>query len=823
MDSWFERVRRNLLEVPSPVMVVAGDDWGLRRVLAGLRDPEQPLIYLDFREIDCSDPVGVGNALSEALRRGLGAALFGLGVTEDYAFAALESLLPALEPITVALSNAEHCPRLALRFLHLVQPSSRLVLHACKRVPEIEIALRKPPMDEVLLRMSVEEAEELFRSEHELDDIEAAVVEAEGAIGAIERALTLDRMTPLSHVGLGDQIGAAFREGASGVVDALVARERWIEAFEFSVDHAPTRLGEVLSEAGNAYFEAGEFERFWRYLSDVPRWIFRQEEFMYWLFNTAVAVNKWRRLLPRVDKFLETHEAPDLRALRSTVEINDRSIVEATRAHEHRRSSETARALAFIYEFEGDFAAAVDLFKEAIELADLEARPRHVVSSAAGIAQVYVFSGEYERASKWGYWALQQYRTHGLREELLRLLTVSVASYPRILVGAVKAAGQVLDTVRLTDSTLGIPSTEGVRSTLGDLALVDGRYDDALEFYRMNVGASSAGTYPTIASDLVFTYLLIGDNATALEVAMQASELADLAPGFQRYVARLNLGAVLVHSDWVAGEEHLRAALDGMEEKPLGPFNARAILHLARSLVRRDRPDEARALMERNARYLRELGDSGWLLLGGDGPEVAELKALFRNDEPELKIRLLGKRSLWSRDGETTLSLRFAELIAVLAANPEGIRGEQLAVALYGDRANPSTLKATISRARKVIPIEPLPYRIAEAHDADFVRVLELLHEGKVQAALELYRGPLLPQSEAPAVVELREHLEESLRQAVLASGDADAMIDLANQQGDDLELWEETRRHLPPNDPRRPLANARIRRIRKRWRAETS
>jgi hypothetical protein len=71
--------------------------------------------------------------------------------------------------------------------------------------------------------------------------------------------------------------------------------------------------------------------------------------------------------------------------------------------------------------------------------------------------------------------------------------------------------------------------------------------------------------------------------------------------------------------------------------------------------------------------------------------------------------------------------------------------------------------------------------------------------------------------------VELREHLEESLRQAVLASGDADAMIDLANQQGDDLELWEETRRHLPPNDPRRPLANARIRRIRKRWRAETS
>ncbi len=253
----------------------------------------------------------------------------------------------------------------------------------------------------------------------------------------------------------------------------------------------------------------------------------------------------------------------------------------------------------------------------------------------------------------------------------------------------------------------------------------------------------------------------------------------------------------------------------------MGPFNAQASLHLAASLIRRGNQTEAKAVLEENGQFIRELGESGWRLLGGDGPEITELKALFRDDEPLLKINLLGKRTVRGRDGEANLSLRFAELIAVLAANPEGTRGEQLAVALYGDRANPSTLKATISRARKLVPIDPLPYRIAEGYEADFVKVMALLQEGKVQAALELYRGPLLPESEAPAVVELREHLEESLRQAVLASGDADAMIDLANQQGDDLELWEETRRHLPPNDPRRPLANARIRRIRKRWGSE--
>ena len=254
-----------------------------------------------------------------------------------------------------------------------------------------------------------------------------------------------------------------------------------------------------------------------------------------------------------------------------------------------------------------------------------------------------MFSGEYERAGHWGAWALQQYQTHGLREELLRLLSVSVASYPRILAGAVQAANQVLETVRLTDSTLGIPSMEGIRSTLGDLAIVEGRYDEALEFYGMNVKASPAGMYPTIASDLVFTYLLIGDKKAAIEVATQASELADLAPGFQRDVARLNLGAALVHSDWQTGEEHLRAALEGMQERPLGPFNARAALHLARSLVRRERPDEARALMERNARYLKELGDSGWLLLGGDGPEVAAVEGAVQERRAQAEDSAAGQ------------------------------------------------------------------------------------------------------------------------------------------------------------------------------------
>ncbi|MEJ2665552.1 MAG: helix-turn-helix domain-containing protein [Deinococcales bacterium] len=379
----------------------------------------------------------------------------------------------------------------------------------------------------------------------------------------------------------------------------------------------------------------------------------------------------------------------------------------------------------------------------------------------------------------------------------------------------------MLEEVRIQDEMIGIPMVEAVISTLGDLALAEGRYLDAISQYKMNLESASKAMYPALANDLVRGLLIGGEIAEAEVVASEAHELCRLAPSHQQGLAEIALGCVLAHKADSGGEQLLRAAIRTLRAMPLGVQVAQAAIHLAKFLLRQGRLEEARELLEENSRFIAELGDSGWLLLGGEGPEIAQLKRMFRSGEPELELRFLGKRCLRVRDAETTLSMRVAELLAVLAAHPNGIGGEQLADALYGDRANASTLKAMVSRARRQLPIEAKPYRVADSYQADFMQVLELLHVGKVQAALELYRGPLLPESDAPAVVELREHLEESMRQAVLASGDPDAMIDLANQQGDDLELWEETRRSLPPNDPRRPLANARIRRIRKRWQAE--
>jgi hypothetical protein len=83
---------------------------------------------------------------------------------------------------------------------------------------------------------------------------------------------------------------------------------------------------------------------------------------------------------------------------------------------------------------------------------------------------------------------------------------------------------------------------------------------------------------------------------------------------------------------------------------------------------------------------------------------------------------------------------------------------------------------------------------------------------------LEHCRGPLPPNSAAPGVIELRERLEETLRQAVMARGAAKTLLMLAERVDEDLELWEAALAALPPEDPRRAAAQARVEQIQKTW-----
>ncbi|GAB5601768.1 hypothetical protein FJNA_02920 [Thermus sp. FJN-A] len=242
-----------------------------------------------------------------------------------------------------------------------------------------------------------------------------------------------------------------------------------------------------------------------------------------------------------------------------------------------------------------------------------------------------------------------------------------------------------------------------------------------------------------------------------------------------------------------------------------------ALLALAEGLYREEEEGVARAL----PLLLEEAGEEalrGLLFLGRPHPLLGEVsqrgRGLLWPAVPSPHFQALGEPRL---NGEP-LPLRQAELLTLLLARREGWRGEDLALALYGEANGPALRMEVLRLRRRGLALQSHPYRLAQALSADFLEVGEALVQGNLRRALALYRGPLLPRSQAPGVEALRGELEGALRRAVLARGDTESLFLLAERLGEDLEVWEALLERLPPQDPRRPIAQARVERLRGEW-----
>nr|WP_206323813.1 helix-turn-helix domain-containing protein [Streptomyces sp. HNM0574] len=146
--------------------------------------------------------------------------------------------------------------------------------------------------------------------------------------------------------------------------------------------------------------------------------------------------------------------------------------------------------------------------------------------------------------------------------------------------------------------------------------------------------------------------------------------------------------------------------------------------------------------------------------------------------------------------GRLRLGRRHSELLLLLAAHPDGLTGERLAVELYGDRdVNPVTLRAELSRLRSLLGplVASRPYRLTQRLATDHDAVSEALAAGDLSGALAAYEGPPLPSSEAPGVLRLRRLLEDRLRRRLLARRDPAQLESWVRAPWgeDDLEAWE--------------------------------
>lgn len=169
---------------------------------------------------------------------------------------------------------------------------------------------------------------------------------------------------------------------------------------------------------------------------------------------------------------------------------------------------------------------------------------------------------------------------------------------------------------------------------------------------------------------------------------------------------------------------------------------------------------------------------------------------------PTARLSVLGgDRPKWvvsdggGRIQVNALTGRHADILVLLARHPEGLSADHLAMLLDDNDLDAVTIRAELSRLRRVIGADHVgsrPYRLLRPVDSDVGRVFDALGRGDVDAALAGYAGELLPQSVSPAIARLRTQLSTALRSAVLATANLALLrrwLDLPEGR-DDRDGW---------------------------------
>jgi hypothetical protein len=186
----------------------------------------------------------------------------------------------------------------------------------------------------------------------------------------------------------------------------------------------------------------------------------------------------------------------------------------------------------------------------------------------------------------------------------------------------------------------------------------------------------------------------------------------------------------------------------------------------------------------------------------------ASLEALGR---PDCQLTLGGR--------QLRLSPRHSEILVILVDSPDGITGDQLAVELYAEEVSQSTMRAELTRLRSLLGedlLDSRPYRLRRELDCDWVNVGRAIEDGRPGDALRAYRGPLLPSSYSPGIVERRERLERHLRAALLAAGELDLVAAWTRSRwgADDLDMWQLQAGLAEPGTPLHAIAAMELRRL---------
>jgi hypothetical protein len=194
----------------------------------------------------------------------------------------------------------------------------------------------------------------------------------------------------------------------------------------------------------------------------------------------------------------------------------------------------------------------------------------------------------------------------------------------------------------------------------------------------------------------------------------------------------------------------------------------------------------------------------------------------------QLLLRLLGDSPSAALDGGTRrpLTLRRAEILALLASRDQGWSADELAYEIHGDAGTGAAIRTEMHRIRSILGdvVEANPYRFSPSVTVvtDASVVAGHLREGRVAEAFAAYPAKLLTRSTNLAVGFMRDELNLAVGASVRSSGDARLMLQwcTSDMGSSDTATAAAAAALLGPGDPRCQLVSARMDRVDRELRA---
>ena len=817
---WVARHLERLLTLERPVALLGGEGAGVPFLLDALRAHER-VAWFHLTAAQADDAVAQGNALAAAVNRTLGAPLLPTALPIAAHLSTLERHRADVLPLALALTLEHPVPTTVDALLALHAVGYRVILDVRGETAPLRDALaRCLLLSRAALAVSAEEARAAAPAALSDAEVERLRCDADAAfgtlLGRLNAAAGVPRpLVPAPDGWLVDRSEAELVEPQT-LLGSLVRQGQLIEALEFAALSVSQAVDELLRDAGPRYQGDGLLARLHLLLSALPEPYRLRERVLEWRLVAALAVGEVPAVAPDVDAHLERYHAPSLRARRAGTLPHSRGFVLAEQAL---RAARTPLTLWQYGRLHPDPAQALDHLHASVRLAEEVGGHYEVVRSAGAYGVKLVHAGEFARGAAWLRWALDVFDQAQLRDGARRLLLSNDLAVARIMCGdLVGVRGPLEDALAMADAALPSVATL-LRSTLAWFELAEGQPTRALEHMQAVYRASGRALRARYAYQLVRVLNELGQGDEALRVADDAVAIAEhgepherlealLARGMARAAASAAGSATVAAHD--GGRDDLLAVVVAAE--PVMEQRLAAALHLL--LV----SDGAAHLLPAGVSdVLAAMPEAAARVLSGPARCFEGVWATLRGATPALELSFLGAVTCRWQGREVVLARRLAEAAFALVLHPDGIGRDQLNDFLTGEARRgyaPSAVRALMTRLRALLPVSDAPYRFEVPFRCDVGELRDHLTHGRIRPAVALLRGRLLPESDAPGVDEVRLVLEEELRQAALQAADPDALFELSERLGDDLECWEATVAALAPGDPRVALARARVRRL---------